>query len=305
MPEKYLFVVNPISGDINKNQLFELIHDFASEHRVDVDILKTNGDDDIANILSKIELFQPTIVVAAGGDGTVNLVAKCIEGKTLILGILPMGSGNGLAKDLNIPQNDIKAALAILHPYKTLKMDTLAVNDKFFVHLCDIGFNAHIVKLFSQGKSRGLLSYMKYTVQEFMSYKTDKYEITTDNGNFRGNAFMVTVANTNRYGSNLFINPEGKCDDGKFEIIIIKRFPRKKTIGLFLKLLFRRVQFFPYCRIISCSKATIISKRDKVFQFDGEIADKIRKADFMIKPAHLPVIVPAEEKSFWQRNTNN
>lgn len=289
---KYLFIVNPISGDRDKADILESIQKFSEEHEIQQLILKTTGEDDENEVKKAIREYQPEVVVAVGGDGTVNLVAKQTAGTNLVLGIIPMGSGNGLAKDLNIPQNNLEKAFNLLFQSHTQRIDTLTVNGKFFMHLCDIGFNARIVKLFNKGSSRGLLAYMKFTIKEFYKYRTTRYEIVTDNGNFRGKAFMITVANSNQFGSNLTINPGGECDDGIFEVIIIKNFPRKKALRLFLQLLFKRINFSPYCIILKCREATITCRKKKTLQYDGEISGEVTSAEVKIFPKNIAVIVP-------------
>ena len=289
---KYLFVVNPISGDRNKENILEQIQTFSEAHKLQQLIVKTTGGDDEKEIRIAIKEFEPDVVVAVGGDGTVNLVAKIVAGTNLVLGIVPMGSGNGLSKDLNIPQNNIDKSLNLLYQSNAHPIDTLTANGHFFLHLCDIGFNARIVKLFNRGSSRGLLSYIKFTLKEFYKYKTSYYEIATDMGEFRGKAFMVTVANSNQFGSNLTINPGGAVDDGLFEVIIIKKFPRKKALRLFLQLLFKRINFSPYCIILKCRKAKISCKKKKTLQYDGEIADEVQHVEVEIHPRNLKVIIP-------------
>lgn len=289
---KYLFIVNPISGDRSKENILEHIQKFAEENELQQLTVKTTGEDDEKEIKAAIREFNPEVVVAVGGDGTVNLVAKIIEGTDLVLGIVPMGSGNGLSKDLNIPQNSLDKSLNLLYQSNARPIDTLTANGHFFLHLCDIGFNARIVKLFNKGSSRGLLSYIKFTLKEFYKYKTSYYEIETDNGEFRGKAFMITVANSNQFGSNLTINPGGAVDDGIFEVIIIKKFPRKKALRLFLHLLFKRINFSPYCIILKCRKAKISCKKKKTLQYDGEIADEVQHVEVEIRPRNLKVIIP-------------
>lgn len=289
---KFLYVVNPISGDREKEDILEDIQVLSKKYSLAHVLLKTTGGDDKKEIIKAIDSFNPEVVVAVGGDGTVNLVAEIVAGTDLILGIIPMGSGNGLSKDLNIPQNNIEKAFNVLYQSHEVAIDTLTANGHFFMHLCDIGFNARIVKLFNKGKSRGLLSYMRFTLKEFFKYKTSYYRIETDNGTFEGRAFMITIANSNQFGSNLIINPNGKYDDGIFEVIIIKRFPRKKAVRLFLMLLFKRINFSPYCVILKCKHATIHSKKRKSFQYDGEIAGEVNEVTIGIKKHNLKVIVP-------------
>lgn len=289
---KYLFIVNPISGDRDKTDIFETIQKFSEEHEVQQLTVKTSGNEDEKEVAKALREYQPEVVVAVGGDGTVNLVAQQVAGTDLALGIIPMGSGNGLSKDLNIPQNNLDRSFNLLFQSNTKSIDTLTVNGHFFMHLCDIGFNARIVKLFNKGSSRGLLSYMKFTVKEFYKYRTTRYEVKTDNGNFNGKAFMITVANSNQFGTNLTINPNGEVDDGLFEVIIIKNFPRKKALRLFLQLLFKRINFSPYCIILKCREANISCRKKKTLQYDGEISGEVQNAEIKIFPKNLKVIVP-------------
>ena len=290
--KKYLFVINPISGEVDKSDLAELLDDFAITYKWDYKVYNTNGKDDKQQLKSILEEFKPEIVVAAGGDGTVSLVAQLLQGTDMVLGIIPAGSGNGLSKDLGLPQNNFRASLNALIHGRIEKMDTLKANEFFFMHLADVGFNAHIVKLFNKSASRGLITYIRFVLREFFKYPTNYYEVITDNGEFKGNAFMITVANSNQYGSNLTINPDGHWGDGRFEVIIIKRFAKKEALRIFYRLLAKNIKFSPHCIIISCTKATVYCEKKKTLQYDGELGRKVRKVEFSIKPGHLQVIVP-------------
>lgn len=293
--KKYLFVINPISGDIDKEDLSARIEKYAKKFSWDIKLLYTTGQDDDNQIKQYLKEYIPNIVVAAGGDGTVNLVAKHLVNTDFVLGIIPMGSGNGLSKDLNIPQNDPDQVFEMFQSATQISIDTLTANDHFFFHLADIGFNAHIVKLFSKGKKRGLLSYIKYTLKEFYNYKTSRYVINSDYGQFVGKAFMITIANSNQFGSNLTINPNGKYDDGIFEVIIIKRFPRLESFRIFFHLLFKRINFSPYCIILKCKEAEIVCRREKTIQYDGELGGKYKKVKIKINPKSIKVLVPSPE----------
>lgn len=289
---RYLFVVNPIAGDKNKEEILEDIEVFAEQQGLKIMIMKTTGVNDKETLHQSIRSFQPQAVVAVGGDGTVNLVAQEIVATPIVLGIVPLGSGNGLSKDLGIPQNDIEATLNLLRFSRIAEIDTLEVNNHFFIHLCDLGFNAHIVKLFNQSGKRGLLSYIKFSIREFFRFKTFKFRLYADGRSIKGNAFMITIANSNQFGSNITINPEGKMDDGKFEVILIRRFPRRKILGLFFHMLTNRIKFSPYCEIISCKAAKIITKKRNTLQYDGEIAGNVREVKVKINPNNLKVFVP-------------
>ncbi len=290
--KRYLFVINPIAGEVDKGEFQERIKTESKTYGWDYKEYLTTGKKDRQMIQELLESYDPELVIAVGGDGTVNLVAELLSGSKRTLAIIPAGSGNGLAKDLHIPQNNLPAALEQLLHGQIVEIDTLRANKNFFMHLSDIGFNAHIVKLFSKSSSRGLLTYMRFVLKEFFNYPTNYYEIKTDNGSFKGNAFMITIANSNQFGSNLTINPDGNWSDGQFEVVIIKRFPKKEAFMLFFRLITKKIQFSPHCIIIRCTKAKIICEKKKTLQFDGEIAGKVREANFSISKRNLRIVIP-------------
>jgi len=293
---RYLFVVNPIAGDNEKEEFAEWISELVTQHGLDYKTYYTTGEGDETEIKNLIDSFKPEIVVAAGGDGTVNLVAHHLLATDIAMAIIPLGSGNGLAKDLKIPHLNAKDALELIVEPKVIEIDTLEANDNFFMHISDIGFNAHIVRLFNNGSSRGLLSYMKFTVKEFFKYDTFHYQIETDMEKIKGHAFMITIANSNQFGSNLTINPNGEYDDGTFEIIIIRRFPRRKILAIMWRLITKKINFSPYTRVLKCQRATIRTKKLKTLQADGEILGRVNEANIKIHHRSLKVVVPARQR---------
>ncbi|HYG40932.1 MAG TPA: diacylglycerol kinase family protein [Cytophagales bacterium] len=292
-PDKVLFVLNPVSGGRDKENVVAYIDTFCREHHLRHKIYKTTGENDESHIRMILSEFSPEIMVAVGGDGTVNQCASIVTNTSCILGIIPLGSGNGLSKDLNIPQNDTEAALSLLLKPSFKSIDTLIANGHFFVHLCDIGFNATIVRSYSMSNRRGLLTYAYYMVRHFISYKSSRYYITVDDAKrFKVRAFMITAANSNRFGSNITINPNGKEDDGIFELIIIKAFPYKELPKLMWQIFWKKIHFSPYSRILSARKVSIIHKRGKTLQVDGEILGRFKRVNIEIIPSSLKVIVP-------------
>lgn len=290
--KRFLFIINPIAGEQDKGKFKKLIEEESRTYGWEYEIFSTTGKEDPTEIQKVLDSLDPEVVFAVGGDGTVNMVAKLLAGSGKVMGIIPAGSGNGLAKDLKIPNNNMPAALETLLHGQVQEIDTLHANEHFFMHLADVGFNAHIVKLFNRSNSRGLTTYIKFVLKEFFKYPTHHFDIETDNGSFSGRAFMVTVANSNQFGSNLTINPEGNWSDGKFEIIIIKRFPKKQALMIFWRLLNKRIQFSPHCLIIKCTKAKVRCAKKRTLQYDGEIARKLKEVSFQIKHRNLRIITP-------------
>ena len=287
---KHFYVINSIAGGTEKDFFSNWLEDLHRNYGIHHEVYYTKGEQDEPKIEKIINEYQPDLVVAAGGDGTVNQVAQLLLGSDIPLAIVPLGSGNGLSKDIGIPQNDPEEPLKLTVKPKAVFIDSLTANGYFFMHLCDVGFNAHIVRLFNKGESRGLLSYLKFTLKEYFKYDTFRYEIESDNGGSKGHAFMITVANSRQYGSNLTINPEGNFNDGKFEIVIIKRFPQRKIFAIFWKLLRKKINISPYSKVISCSEATIRTRKNKTLQADGEIIGRVNQVDIRIQKKNLRIV---------------
>lgn len=290
--KRFLFVVNPVAGGTDKEGFYRILEENGDILKWEYEICKTTGTDDPESIRKNIKSFQPQVVVAVGGDGTVSMLAKILEGTDYILGIVPAGSGNGLSKDMGIPQNNFKRAFDSLIHGKVVKIDTLSANGYFFMHLADIGFNAHIVKLYDKSDSRGLSTYIRFVLQEFFKYDSHYYEVETDKGNFRGHAFMITIANSRQFGSRLTINPDGDWSDGQFEITIIKTFPKRAALKLFWRLLTKKIKYSPNSVILKCSRAKINCRNARTLQYDGEVAGKFKEVNVSIAHKNLQIITP-------------
>jgi len=288
-----LFVLNPISGDISKEEVKQLTQKYCETKNLQSEIYETTGQDD-ENALQLLLQKEFDLVVAIGGDGTVSLVAKVLNHSDVPLGILPLGSGNGLSKDLGIPQ-DIAAAINIFENGKIKAIDSLEVNGHIAFHLCDLGFNARIVKLFCEGETRGPGVYAKIAFQEYMTYEPFTYQIKTDQETFAGPAFMLTIANANAFGSNAAINPDGEVDDGFFEICLIEPFPTTAALGILYDLYTNAIQKSVYSRVLKCRSAVINKAPGDILQIDGEpvlVGDEI---NIKLHQRSLKVLVPATE----------
>jgi diacylglycerol kinase (ATP) len=286
-----LFVINPISGDLDKEDLEARIEGFCLSCDIRQIFYNTTGQGDLEELRKMIFEKKPDAVFAAGGDGTVNLVAEALNHTATPLGIIPMGSGNGLSKDLGIPQ-DPDEALVLLQHYQVKSIDTLDLNGHCSFHLSDLGFNALVVKRFSEGVTRGPGAYAWIAMQEYLAYEPRQYRIETDTDSFDGPAFMLTVANANTFGSNAAINPDGIIDDGKFEICLIEPFPKAAGLGILYKLYTDAINESVYTRRIRCSQATIYNLEDEVAHVDGEPKDLGKIIKVTMHPSSLKVILP-------------
>lgn len=290
-PKKLLFVLNPISGGVDKDDIEKSIQGFCLHKEIDYHMYHTTGQSDDLQLLNICEQEKPDAVVAIGGDGTVNLVGTMLINKNVPLGIIPQGSGNGLSKDLKIPQ-DFEQALAVIGQFKVSKIDTLRINGIPSLHLSDVGFNALIVKRFSEGDRRGPGAYAWNLMKEYVGYQPKEYEVITDRDHFRGKAFMVTIANANMFGSNATINPDGEVDDGIFEICILTEFPKTAGINILYQMYQSDINDSPYSHVFRCRHATIHNLEKELIQIDGEPVDTVDKLEVKILARSLQVLVP-------------
>ena len=286
-----LFVLNPISGDIGKEEVQELISDFCRQNHCHYQVYLTTGEQDAPALALLVAKNDPDVVVAVGGDGTVSLVAQVLNHGRTPLAIIPLGSGNGLSKDLGIPQ-DLDAALHLLKTGQIRAIDSLDILGHTVFHLADLGFNARIVKIFCEGETRGPGTYARIAFQEYLKYEPFQYKIITDQETFEGPAFMLTIANANAFGSNAAINPDGVVDDGFFEICLLEPFPKTAALGILINLYTDTIQKSVYSRILKCRQATIYKQPDDVIQIDGEPVTLGDQLQVRLHRQSLQVLVP-------------
>jgi YegS/Rv2252/BmrU family lipid kinase len=290
-----LFVINPKSGIANTKRLSSVIEEASKFYSFIWEVFYTTGNNDKEKIAERINTYKPETIVAAGGDGTINLVARLIIKTNIKLGIIPMGSANGFAYNLRIPTN-FEQALKIIFNNSAHPVDVLCINkNEYCLHLSDIGTNARIVKRFEKEKSKGIIGYGKQLVKELFAGKTHfKYHLKTGNLSKKSKAEVIVIANAKFFGTGAKINPEGNLNDGKFEIVIIKPYPWWAGFQLIFSFFTGNLHKMRYVRIYKTTKATIKLKKPQVFQIDGEILDNVKTIDIEIIKRGLQVIYQDE-----------
>jgi diacylglycerol kinase (ATP) len=285
---KILFVLNPASGGRKKTDWEQSIRSYFKHlpHTIEIYILK--GKDDTGSIKSWIETLKITRVVAVGGDGTVALIAKQILGTGMTMGILPAGSANGMAKELGIPETP-NEALDIIVNGKIKCSDVIKINnDEISLHLSDFGMNARLIKYFDESPLRGMWGYSRMVVKVLWRKRLLSAHIVTDDKNFTMNAYMVVIANASHYGTGALVNPKGNLADGKFELVILRKFP----VWELFKMLLSYKNFSPKnIEIFQTKKATISLTKNTHFQVDGEYKGKIDYAVAELIPSQLNFVV--------------
>lgn len=288
--KKIRIIVNPRSGKYKTKNTEKIIANYLDEHNYNYDIFVTNRSRDATSISNEAVLLKYDLVIAVGGDGTINETAKALVGSETALGIIPIGSGNGYSRHLKIPQEIDKAILSIFNSECRL-VDTLSINNKFFLGIAGIGFDAHIAKLFSSSKKRGFWTYAKLVISEFFKYKSEKFQIFVDGKEMSLDAFLLSFAKSSQYGNNIIIAPNAKLDDGYFNIAILKRPPLYAILDVFLKLRNGLIHESKYYETYSCTEV-IIKKKNIKAHLDGEPQNFKNLAKINIYPKSLKVLMP-------------
>ena len=291
-PLSFLFVINPISGGKPKNDWQSAITDYFQTKPHAIDFLILTGKDDSASLDERIKRNTPDRVIAVGGDGTINLVAKKLLRTGITLGILPAGSANGFARELKIPASP-QEALQIIETGVEQEIDAVQIdNDVISLHLADIGLNAQLVKYFEESNWRGRLGYAKVVLKTLWRTQRIKMLIETDDQKLLRSAYMAVIANSKTYGTGAVINPIGNVDDGKFEVIIVRRL----ALSELLKMIFLHKRYDPRkVEIYRTTKACISTKRESYFQSDGEYLGKKKHVQATILASQLIVMKPPEQ----------
>ena len=288
-PSNLLFIVNPGSGNNNTDWKKEIESYFSSQDGK-FEIYEITNPCHPEIIKQKIDSFSPTKVIAVGGDGTVKLVAECLLNTKIPMALLPAGSANGMAKELNIP-DDPKQALNIAVNGSPKKIHLVKINEELCIHLGDIGFNAFVVKKFEDENTRGMWGYIKAAWKVLRSHAKMDVNIKINNEYIRREAAMVVIANASMYGNGVVINPKGSLEDDLFEVVIIK----KISLSEIFKMRFTQRNHNPEkTELLQTRSLKINSKRKVHFQVDGEYLGKINNIDAEIIPEALTVIVPAD-----------
>lgn len=290
MKKQIAFIVNPISGGKNKSNFTELVAKHLNHDTFNYQIFHTRSTEHNQE-LAKNAAQNFDVVVAVGGDGTINNTAKYLAGTNKLFGIIPMGSGNGLAKHHKLPANITKAFKAINQLNHT-RIDTGMANEHFFLNIAGVGFDAHVSWEFDHASQRGFYQYAKITLNEFSQYQAFDYQLEIDGKAIKEKAFIICVANGSQYGNNAFIAPLAQTTDGEFDITIVKpiTFWHLPWLGwrIFTKTLLSSNKAMHY----KGKQVTITRTKKGVVNIDGEPIMMAEKIDIKMLPSNLSLITP-------------
>lgn len=229
MQRKFIYFINPISGTGGKVLLLETIRKQTAEQKIPFEILHTNAEGQYGYLFEKISEEKITDVIVCGGDGTVNQIANALRGISVNIGIIPMGSGNGLALAAKIPRR-IPRALQVIFEGKAQYVDGFYINKKFSCMLCGLGFDAQVAHDFARQQKRGLLTYVKQSTKNFFSAKAWPFEIEMNGTVINTTAFFISIANSNQFGNHFTIAPQASLQDGLLDIVVVNKMSKLRMI---------------------------------------------------------------------------
>lgn len=270
MSRSILFIINPIAGVRPKDEIPELIHEvFQPAEDYDLDIQFTSYGGHASELAQEAVTRGIDTVVAIGGDGTINETGRSLVGTPVKFGIVPMGSGNGLARHMQLPLN-ISHALECIKEGHAEAVDYGTVNDHIFFCTAGIGIDAQVSAKFAESGKRGPITYLRNFIELLSDYQPSTYEIYTDDGQIKQQAFLVAIGNASQWGNNAFITPQASMQDGLLDITLVKPCPLIEVPHMAMQLFTKQLYSNPHVLSFRSSHIRIIMPQPDVVHVDGE-----------------------------------
>lgn len=293
---KIIFVVNPISGTQGKELILSLLDEKIDKTRYTWDVVYTERPGHAVEIAAKAAEEEADVVVAIGGDGTINEIARSLVHTNTALGIIPCGSGNGLARHLHIPMEP-KKALDVLNDGCMDTIDYGKINGTDFFCTCGLGFDAFVSLKFAHAGKRGLLTYLEKTLLESLKYQPETYELETENAVTKYKAFLIACGNASQYGNNAYIAPQATLTDGLLDVTILEPFTVLDVPSLAFQLFNKTIDQNSRIKTFRCKKLCIRRTKPGVVHFDGDPLETGSEVNIELIKSGLRVVVPkADEK---------
>jgi len=291
------FIVNPISGTNSKQAIVRLIPKYLNRTEFESEILYTQYAGHAAELAKESASKGIDIVVAVGGDGTVNEVARSLVHSETALGIIPCGSGNGLARHLYIPMNAV-GALEILAQCNIERLDYGIINDHPFFCTCGVGFDAFVSEKFAQSGKRGLLTYIENTLREGVKYKPETYTVEIDGRTEKYKAFLIACGNASQYGNNVFITPGASMSDGLMDVTIMEPFPVIEAPQIAIQLFNKTIKNNSRIKTFQCKEIKIQRENEGVVHFDGDPIKCGKELEIKLVEHGIKMVTNSKEQPF-------
>lgn len=300
---RIVFVINPTSGTTNKDVMPQLIDKYIDSDNNDVSTVFTEYAGHASEIASKCVNEGVDVVVAVGGDGTVNEVARALAESDTALGIVPCGSGNGLARHLMLPMN-VKGALEIINNGLVHSLDYGIIDGHPFFCTCGMGFDAFISKKFASAGKRGPLTYIENVLKEGLKYEPETYELTLDGNETEPyKAFLISVANASQYGNDAYIAPQASMSDGFLDVVIMEPFDILEAPQVGIDLMNKTLNKSSKIKCFKAKDIRIRRKEEGAIHYDGDPIDAGKDIHIQLRPHAIKMIVnPIADKKRRQPN---
>ncbi len=287
---KACFIHNPISGVRKQSRFEELIRQNLDPDKFDFEVRETRSPKDAIRIASDAVNEKFDIIVAVGGDGTVNEVVQGIGRSQVLLGIVPVGSGNGLARHLQIPLEPERAVQAI-NKLNIRTIDLATINGYPFASIAGLGFDARVANRYRKVKKRGFYGYFRVVSREYFRYREREFTLIFNDRKITRKAILLSIANSNQFGYNTIIAPTAEPDDGLLDIVIVRKFPLGELPRIIGQLYTGKIDQSAYIESFKTKEIFIERKRGKRVNIDGEAIKLGREIFIRIQPAAIRVIV--------------
>lgn len=287
-----LFIINPISGLGKQKDLPDLIHKHLDQGRFSSEIVITQHAGHAYELATE-QYTDFDVIVAAGGDGTVNEVAAGLIHKPAALGVIPLGSGNGFARHFGIA---LQASRAIqqLNQSQPQAMDTGQLNQKPFFNVSGVGFDGQISKIFAEQLTRGYMTYARCVLEELQTYQPKRFSYVVDGREVEGEFFLIAFANTSQYGNNAVIAPQADTCDGLLDVVIVKPFPQFYLPAFTMMSLFRALHHSPYVEIVQTPSMLVHNPEEAPVHVDGEFISRDQQIKVGVHQGSLQVMIPVK-----------
>ena len=291
--KKITFILNPKSGTHSKAEVPAMIEQIIDKNLFDTEICFTEYRGHAAEIAKRKAEEKTDIVVAVGGDGTVNEVARSLVHTDTALAIIPCGSGNGLARHLCLPM-DIKKAIGIINSCKIDDFDYGVINGMPFFCTCGMGFDAFISLKFAEAGKRGPITYVENVLKEGLKYKPETYEVSDDTGARKYNAFLIACANASQYGNNAYIAPGATMKDGEMDVIIMEPFTALDAPQIAADLFMKTMHNNSKIKTFRTNKLHITRKQPGAIHYDGDPIMTDKDIDVHIEHQGIKILINPE-----------
>ena len=290
MKTRIAFIINPNSGTGRKESIPTMIQNGLDAKKFEPEIVFTQHRGHGTELAKEFVEKGFDMIIAVGGDGTVNEIARSIIHTDAALGIVPIGSGNGLARHLNIPMN-VKKSIQQINQSEPILMDYGLVNERPFFCTCGTGFDAYVSTEFAKGTKRGIMRYVEKIITGYFSYKSQNCHIKGDGIDLKAKAFVLTFANASQWGNNAYIAPQASVQDGKLDISIMSNFPIIALPTLALQLFAKTIDKDLFMTTLRSDDITLMREESGPFHYDGEPYEEGKEVHVKIVPDGLKVLV--------------